>query len=458
VEAPFTPLEQQALEHIWIHTARWLDLAERDGLRVLVRGDGCRVWDARGRAYLDSLAGLYVVNVGHGRKEIGEAMARQAGELAYVSAASYTSLPAVQLGDVLAGLTPGDLNRFFFCSGGSEAVETAMKIAKQIQAMRGFPKRYKIIARAGSYHGATFGAMSITSSRNETYFGPFMPGVSFVPSPDRYRLRFGLGGEEEDLACANAIDYEIRTQGPETVAAVIGEPISAANNTHVPSPRYWQRVREICDKHGVLLILDEVINGFGRTGTMFATEQFGIMPDLMTMAKGLSSGYAPIGAVAVRDGLYNEFKQKDVGLAHLLTFGGQAVSCAAALANLDILSREDLPRRSAEQGRYLLEQLQRLRAHPTVADVRGSGLLCAVELVQNKETKEPFGWGPAAAAHPFSRRLVAAMDERGVFGRVFMSIQLSPPLTITRDEIDRMVQIVDESLTVTEREFGFASA
>jgi len=451
-----TPLEQQALEHIWIHTARWLDLAERDGLRVVVRGDGCTLWDARGRAYLDSLAGLYVVNVGHGRKEIGEAMARQAGELAYVSAASYTSLPAVQLGDVLAGITPGDLNRFFFCSGGSEAVETAMKIAKQIQAMRGFPKRYKIIARLGGYHGATFGAMSITSSRNETYFGPFMHGVSFVPSPDRYRPRFGLGGEAEDLACADAIDYEIRAQRPETVAAVIGEPVSAANATHVPSVKYWQRVREICDKHGVLLILDEVINGFGRTGTMFATEQFGIVPDIMTMAKGLSSGYAPVGAVAVTDRLYTEFKQKDVGLAHLITFGGQAVSCAAALANLDIIRREDLPRRCAEQSRYLDEQLQRLRAHPTVGDVRGVGLLYAVELVQNKETKEPFGWGPAAAAHPFSRRLTAAMDERGLFGRVFMSIQISPPLIITREEVDRMVSIIDESLTVTEREFGFA--
>ena len=451
-----TPVEHQALEHIWIHTARWLDLAERDGLRVLVRGDGCNLWDARGRQYLDSLAGLYVVNVGHGRKAIGEAMARQAGELAYVSAASYTSLPAVQLGDVLAGLTPGDLNRFFFCSGGSEAVETAMKIAKQIQAMRGFPKRYKIIARLGGYHGATFGALSVTSSRNETYFGPFMHGVSFVPSPDRYRPRFGLAGEAEDLACADAIDYEIRAQGAETVAAVLGEPVSAANATHVPSPKYWQRVREICDRHGVLLICDEVINGFGRTGTMFATEQFGIVPDLMTMAKGLSSGYAPIGAVAVTDRLYTEFKQKDVGLAHLLTFGGQAVSCAAALTNLDILRREDLPRRCATLSPYLRERLESLRTHPTVGDVRGIGLLYAVELVQNKVTKEPFGWGPAAAAHPFSRRLVAAMDERGLFGRVFMSIQISPPLVITREEIDRMVSIIDDSLTVSEREFGFA--
>jgi adenosylmethionine-8-amino-7-oxononanoate aminotransferase len=453
---PLTPLEQQALEHIWIHTARWLDLAERDGLRVLVRGDGCRLWDARGRVYLDSLAGLYVVNVGHGRKEIGEAMARQAGELAYVSAASYTSLPAVQLGEVLAGLTPGDLNRFFFCSGGSEAVETAMKIAKQIQAMRGFPKRYKIIARVGGYHGATFGAMSITSSRNETYFGPFMPGVSFVPSPDRYRLRFGLGGEAEDLACAEAIDYEIRAQGAETVAAVIGEPISAANNTHVPSPRYWQRVREICDKHGVLLILDEVINGFGRTGTMFATEKFGVVPDLMTMAKGLSSGYAPIGAVAVRDALFEEFKRQDVALAHLLTFGGQAVSCAAALANIEILQRENLAQRAAEQGAYLLRALDALRPHPTVGDVRGLGLLCAVELVKDKHTKEPFGWGPAAGSHPYSRRVVSLMAERGLLTRCFMSIQCVPPLIVTREELDRMVAIIDESLNVAEREFGFS--
>ena len=452
----FAPVEQQALEHIWIHSARWLDLAEHDGLRVMVRGEGCRLFDAHGRSYLDGLAGLYVVNVGHGRREIGEAMAKQASELAYVSSASYTNLAAVKLGDVLAGLTPGDLNRFFFCSGGSEAIESAMKIAKQVQAMRGFSKRYKIIARRGGYHGATFGAMSITSSRNEKYFGPFMYGVSFVSSPNRYRNDFGLDGEEGDLRCADAIEQEIVAQGPETVAAVIGEPISVANSNHVPSPKYWQRVREICNRHGVLLVMDEVINGFGRTGTMFATEQFGVVPDLMTMAKGLSSGYAPIAAVAVGEGLYDEFKKQDVALAHLLTFGGQAVSCAAALKNIEILQREELPQRSATQGRYLLELLQKLRPHPTVGDVRGRGRLCAVELVKNKATKEPFGWGPGAAAHPYSRRVAALMEERGLLTRVFMAIQLCPPLIISKEEIDRMVTIVDESLTVAEKEFGFA--
>jgi adenosylmethionine-8-amino-7-oxononanoate aminotransferase len=450
------PVEQQALEHVWIHSARWLDLAERDGLRVMVRGEGCTLFDAQGRSYLDGLAGLYVVNVGHGRREIGEAMAQQAGELAYVSSASYTNLAAVKLGEVLAALTPGDLNRFFFCSGGSEAIESAMKIAKQVQAMRGFPKRYKIIARRGGYHGATFGAMSITSSRSEKFFGPFMYGVSFVPSPNRYRNDFGIEGEAGDLACAEAIEQEIMTQGPDTVAAVVGEPVSTANSSHVPSPRYWQRVREICDKHGVLLILDEVINGFGRTGTMFATEQFGVVPDLMTMAKGLSSGYAPIAAVAVGERLYDEFKKQDVALAHLLTFGGQAVSCAAALKNIEILQREELPQRSARNGAYLLERLQPLRSHPTVGDVRGLGLMCAVELVQDKTSKEPFGWGPAASSHPYSRRVTALMEERGLLTRVFMAVQLCPPLVISKEEIDRMVAIVDESLTAAEREFGFA--
>ena len=450
------PVERQALEHVWIHSARWLDLAERDGLRVIVRAKGSLLYDARGREFIDGIAGLFLVNVGHGRAEIADAMAAQARELAYVSSASYTNLAAVQLGEVLSRLTPGDLNRFYFCSGGSEAIESAMKIAKQVQAMRGHPKRYKIIARRGGYHGATFGAMSITSARNEAYFGPFMYGVSFVPSPNRYRNDFGLEGEAGDLACAEAIEQEIMAQGPQTVAAVIGEPISVSNNNHVPSPRYWQRVREICDKHGVLLICDEVINGFARTGTMFATEQFGIVPDLMTMAKGLSSGYAPIAAVGVSERIYEEFKKQDLALAHLLTFGGQAVACAAALKNIEILEREKLAQRSAEEGRHLLKLLEKLRSHPTVGDVRGLGLMCAVELVKDKKTKEPFGWGPAAGAHAFSRRLMVLMEERGLLTRVFQSVQICPPLVITREELERMVAIIDDSLTVAEREFGFA--
>ena len=318
-----------------IGPANYVELAERQGLRVFDHGKGCLLYDVHGKEYVDGISGLWVVNAGHGRQEIGDAMAAQAGKLAYVSAASYTAVPTVQLSEIVAELTPGDLERVFFCSGGSEAVESALKIAKQVQALRGFPRRYKVIARRGSYHGATFGAMSLTGmtgnrGQAEKYFGPFMYGVFHVPSPNRYRNDFGLDGEEGDVMCARYVEQEIEFQGPDTVAAVIGEPISSSNGVHVPSPRYWQLLREICDKHGVLLIMDEVINGFGRTGKWFATEHFGVVPDIMTMAKGLSSGYAPIAAAVCRDALYEPFKEGERRIAHLLTFGGQAVSCAIA--------------------------------------------------------------------------------------------------------------------------------
>ena len=443
-------VEREALDHVWIHSAGWAQLAEEDGLRVFDHAFGSTLVDIHGREFIDGIAGLWVVNAGHGRAEIGEAMARQAAKVAYVSSGAFTSVPTAQLADTLARLTPGDLNRIYFCSGGSEAVESAVKIAKQVQSMRGFPKRYKIIARRGSYHGMTYGAMSLTSGRNEKYFGPFMYGVSYVPSPNRYRNDFGLEGEAGDLMCADYVEQEIVNQDPETVAAVIGEPISTSNGVHVPSPAYWQRLREICDKYGVLLIMDEVINGFGRTGKMFATEHFGMQPDLMTMAKGLSSGYAPIAAVAVSDKVFDIFReQKDVPLGHLLTFGGQAVATAAALKNLEIFEREGLVRQSAEKGAYLLEQLNGLRAHPTVGDVRGLGLMCGVELVQNKATKQR--WGRESG---FLKELDRKLTDRGLLTRVWDVVHVAPPLVVTNEELDRIVAIIDESLTELEAAYA----
>ena len=441
-------LEKEALEHVWIHTTEWARLAEQDGLRVFDHAHGSILVDVHGNEYIDGISGLWVVNAGHGRQEIGDAMAEQAGKLAYASSASYTTVPAVELANKLASLTPGDLNRIYFCSGGSEAVESAVKIAKQVQAMRGFPKRYKIIARRGSYHGMTMGALSLTSSRNETYFGPFMYGVYHTPSPNHYRNDFGLEGEEGDIMCANYVEQEIINQGPETVAAVIGEPISSANGLHVPSPKYWQRLREICDKHGVLLIMDEVINGFGRTGKMFATEHFGMQADLMTMAKGLSSGYAPIAAVAVSDRVFDTFKdKKDVALGHLLTFGGQAVACAAALKNLEIFEREGLVQQSAEKGDYIYERLEGLRSHPSVGDVRGLGLFCAVEIVQDKATKSK--WSKESG---FIKKLDERINEKGMLTRTWDVLHVAPPLTTSKEELDRIVQIIDESLSETEAE------
>ena len=447
------PIYQEALDHVWIHTSNWTELAEQQGLHVFERGEGIYLDDARGKRWIDGISGLWVVNAGHGRREIGEAMAEQAGKVAYASAASYTTTPAVQLAHTLAELTPGDLSRVFFCSGGSEAVETALKIAKQVQALRGFPKRYKVIARRGSYHGATFGAMSLTTGNRpqvERFFGPLMAGVYHVPSPNHYRNDFDLEGEAGDIMCAKWVEQEILFQGPETVAAVIGEPISSSNGVHVPSPKYWQLLREICDRHGVLLIMDEVINGFGRTGKWFATEHFGVTPDIMTMAKGLSSGYCPIAAAVVRPSVFEIFQNADNTMNHLLTFGGQAVAAAAALKNIEIMRREGLVENAAALGPYLLDGLKSLVAnHPTVGDARGLGLLCAIELVKDKETKEKWGMGS-----PYTKRINELVLERGLLSRVWDVVHIAPPLVVTREEIDRIVAILDESIGIAEKEFG----
>ena len=449
------PIYREALEHVWIHSGNWVELAEKQGLHVFERGEGCFLYDARGNEWIDGIAGLWVVNAGHGRREIGEAMAEQAGKLAYVSSASYTTVPAVQLAETLAAITPGDLQRAFFSSGGSEAIETALKIAKQVQVLRGFPKRYKVIARRGSYHGATFGAMSLTTGNRpqmERFFGPMMQGVYHVPSPNRYRNDFELEGAAGDIMCAKWVEQEIIFQGPETVAAVVGEPISSSNGVHIPSPKYWQMLREICDRHGVLLIMDEVINGFGRTGKMFATEHFGVTPDIMTMAKGLSSGYAPIAATMVRPNVYEVFQQGENALNHLLTFGGQAVAAVAALKNIEIFEREGLVARSAEMGAYLLDGLKMLvDKHPTVGDARGLGLLCAIELVKNKETKEKWGMGS-----PFTKRVNELVNERRLLARVWDVVHVAPALVVDRPTIDRIVAILDDSLTIAEKEHGVA--
>ncbi|MBB4660553.1 aspartate aminotransferase family protein [Conexibacter arvalis] len=450
-EASRHALEQTAIEHLWPHSndVEWDEFTER-GLRVFASGQGSTLTDVQGRRYIDGLAGLFLVNVGHGRDEIAEAMAAQASRVAYTAASNSTNPATVELAETIAARTPGDLDRVFFVSGGSEAVETALKIAKQVQVLRGFPKRYKVICRRGSYHGTTFGAASLTGSQREAYFGPFMAGVARVPSPNRYRNDFGLEGEEGDLMCARWVEQEILVQGPEHVAAVIGEPISAANGTHLPSPAYWQLLREICDRHGVLLIMDEVITGYGRTGAMFAAEHYGVVPDLMTMAKGLSSGYAPIGAVAVRDEVFEPFKRHGNAINHLLTFGGHAVAAAAAAKNIEIIEREGLVERSAEIGTYLHELAQGLSHHPTVGDVRGGlGLLCAVDLVKSKRTREAWG-----VSHPFIKQLGLRTQERGMITRVWDVLHLAPPLVITRAECERMIEIIDACLTDLEREFA----
>jgi adenosylmethionine-8-amino-7-oxononanoate aminotransferase len=391
-----------------------------------------------------------VVNAGHGRREIAEAMGAQAARLAYASAMNFTTVPAVQLAEMVAERTPGDLNRVFFCSGGSEAVESALKIAKQVQAMRGFPRRYKVIARRGSYHGQTMGAYSLTAMRNENYFGPFVYGVSQVPHPNRYRSDFGVEGEQADIMAAKYVEQEIVNQGPENVAAVIGEPVSTAAGVHVPSKVYWQMLREICDKHGVLLIADEVINGFGRTGKMFAVEHFDIVPDIMTVAKALSSGYAPIAAAIVRDSVFEIFKQNpSTPMGHLLTFGGHPVAAAAAVKNLEIYDEEKLVEKGAEVGEYLGSRLEELRSHSTIGDVRGIGMVWGIELVKSKSEKTSWG-----RDHAIMKRIQELTMEKGLINRTWDVMHFAPPLVSTKQDIDEMVGIADDVLTTVEKEFA----
>ncbi len=441
-------LKEAGNRHILMHASPFGALESDRAKRILVEGKGCMVTDIDGNEFIDALAGLWLVNVGHGRAEIGEAMARQAGKLAYASSTQATTIPAIELATRLSEITPGDQTTAFFCSGGSEAVESAIKIARQYHFHNGEPKRSKIIGRRGSYHGGTYAAMSVSGTRpqSEPYHSPFMHGVLHASPPYCYRCDFRQTYPGCDLLCADQIGQMIEYENPQTVAAVIAEPISASNGIVVPPADYWPRLRGICDKHGVLLITDEVINGFGRTGKMFASEHWGLVGDIMTMAKGLSSGYAPIGGVMCRPHVMAAFEGENK-LSHLLTYGGHAVACAAAMANIDIIENEGLVENAAKMGAYLLAGLNGLRDHPTVGDIRGIGLLAGVELVKNTESREKLS--DDATAH-----LNDGLLNRCLLTRATHVISLSPPLCITKDEIDRIVAILDESIADMEQAFG----
>ena len=445
-------LKQAGIDHILMHGSAFHALANDTGKKILVEGKGIMVKDIDGEEYIDALAGLWLVNVGHGRQEIGDAMARQAGTLAYASSTQATTIPAIELATRLAAITPGDQTTAFFCSGGSESVESAMKIARQYHYHNGQPKRQKVIGRRGSYHGGTYAAMSVSGTRpvSDPYHSPFMPGVLHASPPHCYRCDFRATFPGCDLLCADQVGQMIEYENPETVAAVIAEPISASNGIVVPPDGYWKRLREICDKHGVLLITDEVINGFGRTGKMFASNHWDLVGDILTMAKGLSSGYAPIGGVMCRPHVMEAFRG-DNKLSHLLTYGGHAVACAAALANLDIIESEELVENSAKMGARLLKGLEELRHHPTVGDVRGLGLIAGVEIVKDKETREKF-----SETGDEIKMLNEALLSRKLMTRAASIISLSPPLCINADEVDRVVEIVDSAIGDMEKKFGFA--
>lgn len=436
------------LNHLWHGNMQHRGLDARPPLEV-ASADGCYVFDADGRRYLDGMAGLFCVNVGYGRREIVDAVTAQMTQLAYYPL-TQSHGPAAQLAARVAGLLPKGIERVFFSNSGSEAVETALKIARQCaRRMHPGENRYKIIARHRGYHGFTMGALSATGqSPRRTAFEPLVPGFLHVPPPDHYRCSFCSTEPACTLGCADEIERVIRMEGPETVAAVIAEPVIGGGGIFPAPEGYLARLRATCDRYGVLLIADEVITGFGRTGKLFGFEHAGIQPDILTFAKGLTSAYLPLGATVASEHIFEMFHgdpESDAKFAQVSTFGGHPSSCAAGLANLEILTRERLWENSAAVGAYLIGKLREIRS-PWIGDIRGQGLLIGVEVVTDAE-KTPL---------PEARmiKLLRDIREAGVLvGRNNDSVpgycnvlHISPPLILTRDQADTIVAAVESGL------------
>ena len=373
--------------HLFLHrTPREL---VKEGITVMTKGEGVRVFDQDGNSYLDLVSGVTrPVHVGYGRKEIAQAVYDQICRLPYFTPMQFSNPPAMHLAEVLAELAPGKINRFTFVCDGSEAVEAAIKLAKHYHHYKGDKRRYKVISRRGAYHGVTGGALSVlgTVLPMRQIMDPVMPGTVFVESPYCYRCPLHLTYPNCDLACARDMERIIQFEDPEQISAFIGEPIQQGFGALAPPGEYWNIVRNICDTYGILLIIDEVICGFGRTGKWFGVEHFDIQPDIMTMAKGISSGYVPLGGVGCADEVLEPI---DVFL-HLHTYGNHPVSCAAALKNIEIMQRENLVQNSHEMGVYFLEGLKTLEAHPTVGEARGKGLWTALDLTTDKKNRDPY--------------------------------------------------------------------
>jgi adenosylmethionine-8-amino-7-oxononanoate aminotransferase/putative sterol carrier protein len=449
-----TPLAKRDAAHV-IHPVTSPRELQRDGARVVVEGDGWWVTDDRGRRIIDGFAGLWCVAVGHGRPEIAEAIADQLATLEYFTTFHGQSHPrAIELAEKLCSMLPPDygLNHVMFASGGSEANETNFKLARFYWAMRGQEQRTKIIARHHGYHGLTIATMTATGIMPMRWnFGPESPGFAHIPAPYCYKCELDLTYPACGLACADTLEQLVQREGPDTIAAFIAEPVIGAGGIIPPPDGYFERIQQTCDRHGILLIVDEVVTGFGRTGTMFGFERYGLRPDIVTLAKGITSGYLPLGASIVSDEIYDTISAKlpdHMPISHGFTYMGHPVCCAAALANIDIVEREDLAANAADVGAYLLERLrQRIGGFDSVGDIRGVGLMVGIELVTDKATKRGF-----SKPHAACTRVELEAWERGLYCRA-MGIEvvgLAPPLTIDRACADEIVDILAESIAAME--------
>jgi len=417
------------------------------GTRVWVSGRGAVITDSTGRDYIDGLSGLWNVNVGHGRQELADAARQQMVTLAFHSSyAGGTNEQAIALAERLSRLAYPSINTFFFTSGGAEASETSFKTARFYWKALGKPDKTKIISRHRAYHGLTLAAMSATGlPAFWPMFEPRTPGFLHIAAPDPYRFVNTTPDVSLGVAAANALEEAILREGPETVAAFIAEPIQGAGGVIIPPADYFARIREICARHDVLFIADDVITGFGRTGRWFGLEHYGVEPDIMQFAKGITSGYVPLGGVGVSDTVRDVINGVPPGKRwmHAFTYSGHPTCCAVALANLDIIERERLVERSATAGARLLEKLRTLEAVEGVGHVRGQGLMAAVEVVADKSTRSLF---PAEAG--MTQKLTDAMLDRGVYTRVAMDcICIAPPLVTTDAQLDQIVDTVRDAVT-----------
>ena len=419
----------------------------REGISVIVKGEGAWVTDQDGKRYLDLDAGVTrPVHVGHGSKELAQAAFDQMCRLAYFTPMAFANVPAMELAEALAGIAPAGINRFTFECGGSEAVETAMKIAKHYHYYRGDKGRFKIMSRRGAYHGVNgIGLRALgTVMPMRQVMEPLAPGAAFIESPYCYRCPHHLTPQNCDLACARELARIIEFEGPEQVSAFIGEPIQQAFGALMPPAGYWPIIRETCDRCGVLLIIDEVICGFGRTGKMFATEHVDVRPDLVTMAKGLTSGYVPLGAVGCTDAVMEPIEV----LNHLHTYGNHPVPCAVGLKNLEIIKRDRLVENSAAMGAYFLDGLRDLAGRPSIGEVRGTGLWLAIDFTSDKKTRAPY---PTANL----MNLLKRAKQKGVITKTMgLALEFAPPLTINKDEIDFALRVIGECIAEEENALG----
>lgn len=445
-------LAEVAQRHLWMHFTRHSVYEQGGHVPVIVRGEGAYIWDDQGKRYLDGLAGLFTVQAGHGRHELAEAAAAQARELAFFPVWSYAHPAAIRLAERLAHLAPGDLNRVFFTSGGGEAVETAWKLAKQYFKLTGRPTKYKVISRAVAYHGTPQGALSITGIPfAKEQFEPLVPGTHKVPNTNFYRAPEHVGHDLKAFGrwAADRIEEAILLEGPSTVAAVFLEPVQNSGGCFPPPPGYLERVREICDTYDVLMVADETITAFGRIGDWFAMRRFGVVPDIITCAKGMTSGYAPMGAMIAHDRLFEPFRHGTAVFAHGFTWGGHPVGAAVALANLDLFEREGILEHVREQEGTFRRTLERLLDLDIVGDIRGEGFFYGIELVKDKATKETFDDDESErllrgflSKALFDAGLYCRADDRGD-----PVVQLAPPLICGPEQFDEIEAILRDVLT-----------